>query len=76
MSSFARLRAKLYRIRRLSLDWIRRGEDPQEIVQALLLFHQHLQKHRVRAGERVLDALIMRLQRGPSAGTSDHASAA
>jgi hypothetical protein len=76
MSPFSRLRSKLYRIRRLSLEWVRLGGDPHDIVQALLLFHEHLEKHQVRASERVLDKLILRLQRGASAGTSDHASAA
>jgi hypothetical protein len=76
MSSFARLRSKLYRIRRLSLEWMRAGGDPQEIVDSLLHFHKLLEKHRIRAGERTLDRLILRLQEGPSAASSDHASAA
>lgn len=76
MSSFARLRAKLYRIRRLSLEWMRAGGDPQEIVHSLLHFQKLLERHQVRAGERTLDRLILRLQEGPSAGASDQASAA
>ena len=76
MSPFARLRSKLYRIRRLSLDSVRMGGDPHEIVETLALCHQHLEKHQVHAAERVLDRLILRLQGGASAETSNHASAA
>ena len=76
MSPFARLRSKLYRIRRLSLDSVRMGGDPHEIVETLGLFHQHLEKHQARAAERVLDRLILRLKGGASAETSNQASAA
>jgi hypothetical protein len=76
MPLFERLRAKLYRIHHLSLEWVRLGGDPEEIVTRLLLFQKLLENNHGRAGERVLDRLILRLGEGASAGASDHASAA
>jgi hypothetical protein len=72
-----RLRAKLYRTRRLSLQWIRSGGEPHELVEPLRLFQALLVQGKVRAGERVLDGLLARLrQRGETSASSDHASAA
>ncbi len=60
-----RLRAKLHRARRLSLDWVRRGGDQYDVVETLTLCHWLLDHEQVRAGERVLDGLLVRLQEDP-----------
>lgn len=66
---YERIRSKLFRTHRLSIEWVRLGGDTQEVVDSLLLVHGLLERHHVNAGERVLDALIARLQQPPTASS-------